>query len=161
MRRPLLVGQHLVHGGAAPLRQVVEHLALIQRHSRAQFDEANRVRNTADASSPRASSMRGCSHKRIAAAIISSRVIRKPSPVEVARMTPSSISRLMSFNVIPSRPAAVMEATLGRGLRKMRRICVGVGFDMQYARELSTRINRLCVPVRGGSRSAVETRLGR
>jgi len=62
---------------------------------------------------------------RIAAAIISSLGMRRPSGVEVATIAPFSTSRFNSFRVKPRRSAALRSATVGRGLRKMRRMLSG------------------------------------
>ncbi len=84
-----------------------------------------------------------CSHSRIAVAIISSLLIRSPRGVELATIPPSSMSRRSSVSVIPNRSAAVISATCGRGLRKMRRMTSGVGLGMIGLRfDLSHRINQ-------------------
>jgi hypothetical protein len=66
----------------------------------------------------------------MAAAIISSFDTRIPIRVETATIVPSAISAFNSRNEIPNRSAAVMYVTLGRGVRKIRRMEMRVSLSM-------------------------------
>ena len=91
-----------------PLGKRDEHVALIARDAGTQQDEANRVRQHRSGVIAERRLDCGLIHVRIAAAIISSLGTRIPTPVEVVRIVPSSISRLSFANDMPKRSAAVI-----------------------------------------------------
>jgi hypothetical protein len=121
-----LACQHLVERRPLAPREVLKHLPLIPRHPSPQLDQPDRLRNTAGASSPSASSITACVQDCSASAIITSRATRCPSRVETATIDPFGISP-SAPKLHPRQPRRVMSAKEGRGwcvwLMLWRRTC--------------------------------------